>query len=136
MTEWYQNPVIMTFLGVILGSLISVLGTAITAKTKISELNLQHKNELKMRNLELKKEIYEQMILLTSTKCIECNGKSDFENNSYLLLAKAKIYCGEEPVKIYERFIEESKEGQNDRELVEEELLSAIKKDLDIIANG
>lgn len=130
--EWYQNSVIMTFLGVLLGGLISVFGTIIDAKTKIKEINLQNKYEFKNKNFEQKKEIYGEMILLTNSEYLENIEDTELKNESYLLLAKAKIYCSENVADLYEEYIENYLGGLDHRDLVETKLLSAIKKDLSI----
>ena len=131
--EWYNNSIIMTFLGVVLGGIISVLGTFINAGLKIKETNLQHENELRRKNIEQKKEIYENMILLTNSQYLQDVGNTDFEKSSTLLLAKARIYCNNQVAALYEEYINDFLyQNLDSRELIENRLLPAIRKDLGI----
>lgn len=130
--DWYQNPAIMTFLGVLLGSMTSFGATIITARIRLKELVIQQKNELERTTMENRIEIFNQMILLTNTEFLENLGEKEFKNESYLILAKARIYCSENTANLYEKFIESFIEGTNDQALIEEKLLPAIKKDLKI----
>lgn len=131
--EWYNNSIIMTFLGVVLGGIISVLGTLINAGLKIKETNLQYKNELRRKNIEQKKEIYENMILLTNSQYLQDVGNTDFEKSSTLLLAKARIYCNNQVATLYEEYINDFLyQNLDNRELIENRLLPAIRKDLGI----
>lgn len=136
--KWYNNTVLMTFLGVALGALIGFAGTVYSANLKLKEIKNQHIYELENRGLDKKEEISTEMIqsLYSLQKMndglIEIDLPS-FKEESYTIVAKARIYCNQEVVDLYNKFLVNFFEKKEyDGELVDQELIPAIRKDIGV----
>lgn len=136
--EWYQNTVIMTFLGVALGALIGFAGTIYSSNLKLKEIENQHIYELENRGLDKKEEISTEMIQSIynlqkmNAGLIEVDLPS-FKEESYTILAKARIYCHQNVVDLYNLFLTTFFEKQiYDGNIVDSELIPAIRKDLGV----
>lgn len=136
--KWYNNTVLMTFLGVALGALIGFAGTVYSANLKLKEIKNQHIYELENRGLDKKEEISTEMIqsLYSLQKMndglIEIDLPS-FKEESYTIVAKARIYCDQEVVDLYNEFLVNFFEKKEyDGKLVDQELIPAIRKDIGV----
>lgn len=58
----------------------------------------------------------------------------NFKSESYIILAKAKIYCDEEVVELYDQFLSIffKSTGEYDGVFVDKKLILAIRKDLGV----
>lgn len=136
--SWYQNTIIMTFLGVALGAIIGLAGTIYSSNLKLKEIKNQHIYELEKRSLEKKEEIYTQMIqsLYSLQKMNDSLIKVDlhsFKEESYTIIAKAKIYCNQNVVCLYDNvlntfFTKRIYDGMT----IDTKLIPAIRKDLGV----
>ncbi|HEM3620564.1 TPA: hypothetical protein U1C27_002075 [Streptococcus suis] len=140
--KWYENTVIMTFLGVILGAIIGFAGTIYSSRLKLKEIENQHIYELENRGLDKKEEISIKMIQSIyglhkmndglNDGLIEEN-LSSFKEESYTILAKARIYCSQNVVDLYNQFLTTFFKNQiYDGKIVDLKLIPAIRKDLGV----
>lgn len=136
--KWYRNTVIMTFLGVFLGALIGFVGTVYSSHVQIKVINIQHEHEMEIRSIGQREETYSQMLqsIYSLQKMndglIEIDLVS-FKDECYTLMAEARIYGSKEVVNLYEQFLTKFFEKQiYDGELVDNQLIVAIRKDLNV----
>ena len=136
--KWYENSVIMTFLGVCLGAVIGFFGTIYSSHVQIEAIEIQHEYEMEQRSIERREETYSEILqsIYSLQKMndglIEIDLVS-FKNDCYTLMAEAKIFGSEEVVKLYDQFLTVFFEEQiYDGELVDNQLISAIRKDLNV----
>lgn len=136
--NWYENTVVMTFLGVILGAIIAFAGTIYSSRLKLKGIENQHIYELEKRGLDKKEEICIEMIQSIydlhkmNDGLIEVN-LSSFKEESYTILAKSRIYCSKNVVDLYNQFLTTFFKNQEyDGEIVDLKLIPAIRKDLGV----
>lgn len=89
--------------GVILGALIGFGGNWYTTQK-------QHQQEIEIMNREKKEEIYVNMIdsiygLMKIQEGLVEEDVLDFREECYTIMAKARIYCDEETVGLYDEFL-------------------------------
>lgn len=136
--KWYQSTVLMAFLGVALGAVIGFLGTVYSSNLKLKEIKKQHTYELENRNLNKKEEISIEMIqsLYSLHKMNDGLIETDlpsFKEESYTIMAQAKIYCNQEVVNLYNEALREFfEEKKYDGKLIDQKLIPAIRKDLEV----
>lgn len=136
--KWYENSIIMTFLGVFLGASIGFCGTIYASYVQIKEIKLQHKFELENRTIEQREEIYTKIIqsIYSLQKMNDGLIEADlvaFKKDCYTLMAEVKIYGSEEVVILYDQFLTKFFEQHSyDGKLVDNQLIIAIRKDLSI----
>lgn len=130
--------IIVGFIGVILGALIGFAGTVYSSCVKLKEIENQHIYELENRALDKKEEICTEMIqsIYSLQKMNDGLIKVDlpsFKEESYTIFAKAKIYCTQSTVDLYNQFLTTFFEKQlYDGELVDSKLIPSIRNDLGI----
>lgn len=135
--KWYENSVIMTFLGVCLGAIIGFAGTIYSSHIQIEVIELQHKLELENRTIEQREEIYAEIIQSIYSLQKMADGLIDedliaFKNDCYTLMAEVKIYGSDEVITLYDQFLTKFFEQQiYDGELVDKQLIIAIRNDLE-----
>lgn len=129
---------IVTILGVVLGCVIGFAGTVYSSNVKSKEMKNQYTYKLENRILDKKEEISTEIIQsiynLQKVKdsLIELNLPL-YKEESYTILEKARIYCDQNVVDLYYQFLTTFFEEQTyDDNLVELELIPAIKKDLNV----
>lgn len=136
--KWYNNTIIMTFLGVALGAVIGFAGTIYSSNLKLKEIKNQHIYELENRSLDKKEEICTEMIqsIYSLQKMNDSLIDSDlvsFKEESYTILAKARIYCDKNVVDLYNQFLTTFFTQQTyDGELVDLKLIPSIREDLSV----
>lgn len=136
--KWYNNTIIMTFLGVALGAVIGFAGTIYSSNLKLKEIKNQHIYELENRSLDKKEEICTEMIqsIYSLQKMNDNLIDSDlvsFKEESYTILAKARIYCDKNVVDLYNQFLTTFFTQQTyDGELVDLKLIPSIREDLSV----
>lgn len=136
--KWYNNTIIMTFLGVALGAVIGFAGTIYSSNLKLKEIKNQHIYELENRSLDKKEEICTEMIqsIYSLQKMNDSLIDSDlvsFKEESYTILAKARIYCNKNVVDLYNQFLTTFFTQQiYDGELVDLKLIPSIREDLSV----
>lgn len=136
--KWYNDATIMAFLGVAIGALIGFAGTIYSSNLKLKEIENQHIFELENRSLDRKEEICTEMIQSIYSLHKMNDGLIEidlisFKEDSYTILAKARIYCDQNVVNLYNEFLSTffEKEIYNG-ELVDSKLIPAIRKDLGV----
>lgn len=136
--KWYNNSVIMTFVGIAFGALLSLSGTIYTSQLQLKGLELQQKYVLENRNIEQKEEAYMDMIQSVyslpkmNDGLIEADLAS-FKNESYTIIANVRIYGSKEVADLYNQFLTTFfEEKVYDGELVDTQLIPAIRNDLGI----
>jgi len=129
----------MGFLGVILGAAIGFGGTVYTSNLKLKEIQNQHRYELENRSLEKKEEICTNMIqsIYSLQKMDDGLIELDliaFKEESYTIIAQARIYCDQNVVELYNQFLVTFFEEnyKYDGVLVDTKLIPAIRKDLGV----
>lgn len=136
--KWYENTVIMTFLGVILGAIIGFAGTIYSSSLKLKGIENQHIYELEKRGLDKKEEICIEMIqsiysLRKMNDGLIEENLSSFKEESYTILAKSRIYCSQNVVDLYNQFLTTFFKNQiYDGKIVDLKLIPAIRKDLGV----
>ena len=136
--KWYNNTIIMTFLGVALGAVIGFAGTIYSSNLKLKEIKNQHIYELENRSLDKKEEICTEMIqsIYSLQKMNDSLIDSDlvsFKEESYTILAKARLYCDKNVVDLYNQFLTTFFTQQTyDGELVDLKLIPSIREDLSV----
>lgn len=136
--KWYENTVIMTFLGVILGAIIGFAGTIYSSSLKLKGIENQHIYELEKRGLDKKEEICIEMIqsiysLRKMNDGLIEENLSSFKEESYTILAKSRIYCSQNVVDLYNQFLTTFLKNQiYDGKIVDLKLIPAIRKDLGV----
>lgn len=77
---WYDNSILMTFIGVVLGALIglagSVIQSRIVAKNNIAVAKAQHENEIKMHYYLEKEKLYSELIGILPQLILSVNHES------------------------------------------------------------
>lgn len=77
---WYDNSILMTFIGVILGALIGFAGSVIqghiAAKNNIAVVKAQHDNEIKQHYYLEKESLYSELIGFVPQLALSVNHKS------------------------------------------------------------
>lgn len=136
--KWYKDRVIMTFLGVALGAIIGFYGTFYSSNLKLKEIENQHAYELENKSLDKKEEISTEMIQSIYSLQKMNDGLIDadlasFREESYTILAKARIYCDKDVVDLYNQFLTTFfTEQKYDGKLVDLKLIPLIRKDLGV----
>ena len=136
--KWYNNSVIMTFVGIAFGALLSLSGTIYTSQLQLEGLELQQKYVLENRNIEHKEEAYMDMIqsIYSLPKMNDGLIEADlasFKNESYTIIANVRIYGSKEVADLYNQFLTTFfEEKVYDGELVDTQLIPAIRNDLGI----
>lgn len=136
--KWYKDKVIMSFLGVILGALIGFGGTFWFSQTQLEAIRLEQNYEIEMYSIERKEEIYTQIIqsIYSLQKMNDGLIEVDlvtFKDDSYTLMAQVRIYGSDEVTKLYNKFLTSFfDEKIYDGELVDNQLIPAIRKDIGI----
>lgn len=137
--RFYHDAAVMTVIGTVLGYSIGFLGTIYSSNFKLKEIENQHIYELENKSLDKKEEICTEMIqsIYSLQKMNDGLIEPDlpsFKSESYTILAKAKIYCDEEVVELYDQFLSVffKSTGKYDGVLVDKKLIPAIRKDLGV----
>ena len=77
---WYDNSVLMTFLGVILGAVIgfisSIIQSRINAKNNIEVVNAQSKKEIEQHRYMEKEKLYSELIGFLPQACLAIDAKA------------------------------------------------------------
>ncbi|MGF3066955.1 hypothetical protein [Facklamia sp. P12950] len=138
--KWYNNPTLMSFIGVLIGALIGFTGTIYSSHVNLLTIEKQHIYELENRNMKKKEEIGVHMIqsLYSLQKMndglINTNLVS-FKEESYTISANARIYFSQDVVDLYDQVLKEFfEEKLYNGEKIESKLIPAIRKDLGINA--
>lgn len=138
--KWYKDKVIMSFLGVILGALIGFGGTFWSSQTQLKAIQLEQNYEMDKYSLERKEETYTQIIqsIYSLQKMNDGLIEIDlvtFKDDSYTLMAQVRIYGSDEVTKLFNQFLTSFfEENIYDGELVDNQLIPAIRKDLGIVS--
>ena len=135
---WYDNSILMTFVGVAFGALIGFGGTLCSALLKLKEIKDTYEYDLKSKNVAAKKEICTQMLnsIYSLQRMNDGLIKPDivsFKDESYIIMTKVKIYCSQEVCELYDKFLKQffTTKVYNGK-LVNDELIPAVRKDLGI----
>lgn len=136
--EWYNNSIIMTFLGVALGAFVGFLGTVYSSRLKLKEIKDQYIYEMENRNLNKKEEICVEMIqsiysLKKMNDGLIAGDLVAFKEESYTILAKGRIYCNRDVVDLYTQFLHKFFTNKvYDGNLVDFKLIPFIRADLNV----
>ena len=139
--KWYENSALIGFFGVFIGALISMLGTIYSSRTKLKEINKKYYFDLEQKNREKETEICIQIIqsLYSLQKMNENLIKQDikkFREESYTIMAIARIYCSDTIVNLYEYVLNEFFNDKiYDGKTIDTKLIPEIRKDLNISSN-
>lgn len=136
--KFWENELIMTLIGIVIGAVIGFAGTIYSSHLKLKELENQHAYQLELRSIEKKEEISVDIIQsIYSLKKMD-DGLIDidlqsFKEESYTIFARANIYSDPNVVDLYNKFLTTFFTKQiYDGQLVENELIPAIRKDLNV----
>lgn len=135
---WYDNSILMTFLGVIVGGIIGFVGTVISSIIKLKEIDNKNKFELEKENRAKRNEICGRMIqsIYSLQRMDDGLIQMDlvrFKDDSYVIMADARMYCSYDVYENYEKFLSIFfREQKYDGPLVNGTLLPAIRKDLGV----
>ncbi|NLV22449.1 MAG: hypothetical protein GXY49_10750 [Syntrophomonadaceae bacterium] len=129
--KWYENAAVMTLIGVLIGSVLSIFGNYFVAF-------VEQQYEVKNTNLEIKSNIYSEMIQSTYSLMAMNDGLiepdlASFKEESYKIMAKARIYCDDDVVQLYNDFLSTFfTEREYDGDFVDNKLIPAIRVDLQV----
>lgn len=136
--NWYQNSAIVGLLGVALGAILGFASTIVTSLINLKAIDKNNNFELEKENAVKRNAICEKMIQSIYSLQRMNDGLIEvdlpkFKDDSYVIMADAKIYCSSSVCALYERFLKEFFEKQlYNGQFVENALLPTIRKDLGI----
>ena len=122
---------VIGLVGVIVGALIGFWGNWYT-------IQKQHQQEIEIMNREKKEQIYVEMIdsiygLRKIYEGLVDKDVLDFREECYTIMGKARIFCDEETVDLYDEFLKEFFGSQTyNGEFVDKILIPAIREELQI----
>lgn len=123
---------IISLVGVVVGALLGFGGNWYT-------IQKQYQQEIEIMNREKKEEIYVEMIdsiygLRKIYEGLVDKDILDFREECYTIMARARIFCDEEIVDLYDEFLKEFFESQTyDGKFVDNKLIPAIREELNIM---
>ena len=134
---WYENSVIMTFIGAAFGALVGCIGAILSSLIELKKISNQQKFEKENRKREKVEEVCSNILqsIYSIQRMSDGLIKSDvaaIKNESYILMAKAKMYCNSEVVDLYNEFLSDffNKKIYNGN-LVDNKLVPAIRENIE-----
>ena len=121
------KDILLPLIGVLIGGAITLTGTLVTIDSQFELANIDQKATVCSDMLE---SIYSLQQMDEGLIDEDIEG---FRNESYAIMAKAKIYCDEKTVELYDQFLKKIfSTGIYDGKMVDDKLIPAIREDLKV----